>query len=88
MARTSEGCEIDVESMFGPIVADTCYEGFDFTLLFEETILSIAPSAVAIAAILTRSRFLAQRQVAVRYNQLYKSKIVRFTLQSHELMHC
>lgn len=38
-------CPQAVDDVFGPAV-DECARTFDFTLLFEETILSILPSAV------------------------------------------
>lgn len=40
-------CTIRVEDAWGPQVAPTCLYGFDFTLLFEETILSILPLGIA-----------------------------------------
>ncbi|KAJ5885116.1 hypothetical protein N7495_009626 [Penicillium taxi] len=36
-------CSIDVENVFGPTVASSCLHGFDFTLLFEEYIFTLAP---------------------------------------------
>lgn len=43
--------------MFGPVVA-SCRDGFDFTLLFEQAILSMAPSALVLAASAYRLRVL------------------------------
>jgi hypothetical protein len=40
-------CDISVEDVFGPQV-EGCLGDFDFTLLFEETILSIAPLAITL----------------------------------------
>ena len=39
---TFNGCTIDTQKGFGP-ANRFCYGGFDFTLYFEETVLSIAP---------------------------------------------
>ena len=36
-------CSIDLENEFGPIVDKSCLDGFDFTLFFEETILTMLP---------------------------------------------
>ncbi|KAJ5748330.1 uncharacterized protein N7511_010026 [Penicillium nucicola] len=36
-------CSAAVEDVFGPTVAPSCLHGFDFTLLFEETILTLLP---------------------------------------------
>lgn len=41
MARKS--CSIDVHDVFGPTVARSCLNGFDFTLLFEESVLTLLP---------------------------------------------
>lgn len=46
MSALSPKCPIDAESGFGP-VAD-CYDGFDFTLLFEESILTIVPAGITL----------------------------------------
>lgn len=45
---------------FGPIVW-TCRDGFDFTLLFEETILSMAPSIMVIFLTGLRITYLRKR---------------------------
>ncbi|KID84399.1 ABC transporter, transmembrane domain, type 1 [Metarhizium guizhouense ARSEF 977] len=39
-------CSIETENRFGP--AADCYGGFDFTLLFEETILTIIPATIVL----------------------------------------
>lgn len=44
---SSTGCTIAVEDRFGPVVGNSCLGGFDFTLLFEESILTILPLASA-----------------------------------------
>ncbi|KAJ5294660.1 hypothetical protein PENANT_c006G09572 [Penicillium antarcticum] len=36
-------CSAAVEDVFGPTVAPSCLHGFDFTLLFEEAILTLVP---------------------------------------------
>ncbi|CAG8925975.1 unnamed protein product [Penicillium salamii] len=44
-------CSVELENVFGPIVASPCLHGFDFTLLFEETILTLLPlGLVSLAA--------------------------------------
>lgn len=40
-------CSVVIEDVFGPLVSRACLDGFDFTLLFEETILTILPLAIA-----------------------------------------
>lgn len=39
-------CTLHTDNVFGPAVASPCRRGFDFTLLFEQSILSIAPSSI------------------------------------------
>jgi hypothetical protein len=41
--HSNNSCTIDVERVFGPSVSSACLGGFDFTLVFEETILTILP---------------------------------------------
>ncbi|KAM3435751.1 hypothetical protein NHJ13734_005395 [Beauveria thailandica] len=41
--QSNNSCTIHVERVFGPFVSSTCLGGFDFTLVFEETILTILP---------------------------------------------
>lgn len=36
-----------MEDVFGPTVDSLCRHGFDFTLLFEESILTILPLGIA-----------------------------------------
>ena len=43
-------CSIELENTFGPIVASSCLHGFDFTLLFEETILTLVPLGLTFLA--------------------------------------
>ena len=42
-------CDFEADNVFGPQVV-ACRDGFDFTLFFEQSILSIGPSAVALIA--------------------------------------
>ncbi|KAF6838319.1 hypothetical protein CMUS01_04702 [Colletotrichum musicola] len=56
----NKSCPSQGDYAFGPVV-DPCVRKFDFTLLFEDTILSIVPSAVFI--ILAALRILSLRSV-------------------------
>jgi hypothetical protein len=47
-------CSIEVEDVFGPTVASSCLHGFDFTLLFEECILTLVPLGLVCLAALIR----------------------------------
>ena len=47
-------CSIEVEDVFGPTVSARCLRGFDFTLLFEENILTIPVSGITAALIIVK----------------------------------
>lgn len=44
--RVSDVCFSYADDEFGPIISRACHRGFDFTLLFEQSVLSIGPSAL------------------------------------------
>lgn len=46
MSDPQQGCSMAVEDVFG-IVNSSCLNGFDFTLLFEEAILTILPLGIS-----------------------------------------
>ncbi len=47
MSDPGTPCSITVEDTFGPTVASSCLTGFDFTLLFEESVFTILPLGIA-----------------------------------------
>ncbi|KAK8859863.1 multidrug resistance-associated [Apiospora arundinis] len=70
------------DASFGPSVKspDCRGGGFDFTLLFEESILAILPAALFIALAAIRSFSLAGKRPAVRRNVLYYCKLVAISV--------
>ncbi|KAF5875138.1 putative abc multidrug protein [Botrytis fragariae] len=42
---SNEGCQSDADNKFGPVMV-ACARSFDFTLLFEQAILSVVPSTI------------------------------------------
>jgi len=44
-------CQPSYDAAFGPVIASSCRSGFDFTLMFEQSILSIGPAALLLLAI-------------------------------------
>ncbi len=70
----SSFCE-RVDDSFGPH-AGTCRGGFDFTLLFEETILSILPLVVLCLVVPLRTGYLIRREIKVGRNFLLPAKLV------------
>lgn len=58
----ASSCSIAADNVFGPAVNSSCRGGFDFTILFEQSILGILPAGVFLIAFpaalysLTRNR--------------------------------
>ncbi|KYK59812.1 hypothetical protein DCS_00946 [Drechmeria coniospora] len=75
MSSTPSLCPLSGDNSFGPAVT-ACARPFDFTLLFEESILSILPSAILL--VLTPIRLLSpsQKPCTVRGNALRTAKLV------------
>lgn len=70
------------DNTFGPFLNITGKETFDFTLLFEETILSIGPSALLLLLIPPRILRLWKTPRKVTGSYLQTTKIVRLSPQS------
>lgn len=68
------------DDTFGPIVRG-CRDGFDFTRLFEDAILSLLPSILVLLFSAVRIVQLYARPVLVRGRSLKWSKQVRRTSQ-------
>ncbi|KAI1076073.1 ABC multidrug transporter [Whalleya microplaca] len=66
MTALSAPCSSAVEDAFGPVVATSCLAGFDFTLLFEESILTILPLGVAVIWAFQRLFILSGETAKVR----------------------
>jgi ATP-binding cassette, subfamily C (CFTR/MRP), member 1 len=65
------------DDTFGPNVQSLdCRGGFDFTVLFEESILTILPAACFILLAPFRALRLLRRRIRVRRNALYVCKLV------------
>jgi len=71
-------CPGSGDSRFGPAVAN-CLRSFDFTLLFEESILSILPSALLVLLFPIRLLYLNRRKVRVTGKALRNLKLVSKT---------
>ncbi|PWY77392.1 ABC transporter-like protein [Aspergillus heteromorphus CBS 117.55] len=66
--------------MFGPVVTGDCRSGFDFTLYFEQSILSLLPSTVLLFVFPWRlSHLLRQDVKAVQSNRLY-TRLIAFVV--------
>jgi ATP-binding cassette subfamily C (CFTR/MRP) protein 1 len=64
-----------IDDTIGPHAA-TCRGGFDFTLLFEESILSILPLSLMLIILPIRLRYLLKRQIKVSWSPLLPLKLV------------
>lgn len=69
-------CSIAAEKLFGPQVVG-CLGGFDFTLLFEETVLSILPMSVVLLFLPVRIVHLFKSERKVYEGLLHNLKLVR-----------
>ncbi|PYI23686.1 putative ATP-binding cassette transporter [Aspergillus violaceofuscus CBS 115571] len=63
-------CSLDADNVLGPVVALGCRNGFDFTLLFEQSILGIVPAAVFLLASPLRVGYLIKKDVRTQRNSL------------------
>lgn len=73
MSSNSSALMYSIDS-FGPTVSG----GFDFTLLFEETVLSILPSSILLAVLPIRLFSFRGKPRKVVRSHLYENKLVRW----------
>jgi len=76
MPSSEISCSFDDEEVFGPAVRAVCREGFDFTLLFEESIFSIGVSVLFLAFVLHRISALRHATTKVERSNLQNIKLV------------
>jgi ATP-binding cassette, subfamily C (CFTR/MRP), member 1 len=77
-ANSSISCGPFADDTFGPVV-DDCVRTFDFTLLFEESILAILPSALLLLAAPVRLFSLCKRRNVVGGSALLLAKLVSYS---------
>ncbi|OJK04669.1 hypothetical protein ASPACDRAFT_1892879 [Aspergillus aculeatus ATCC 16872] len=63
-------CSLDADNVFGPVVALGCRNGFDFTLLFEQSILGILPAVAFLLASPLRAVYLIKKDARTQRNSL------------------
>lgn len=73
----SSSCSLDADEAFGPVVNSTCRNGFDFTLLFEQSMLGILPATAFLLVSPLRVRYLTKKDAYIRNNSMRLIKIVR-----------
>lgn len=69
-----------IDDSFGPWAGD-CRGGFDFTLLFEQTILSVPPLVFLLLLAPLRIRYLSRKKIKVVRSQWLTLKLVRTLCQ-------
>jgi hypothetical protein len=72
-------CLPTADNVFGPVV-DGCRDGFDFTLLFEQSIMSIVPSALLLLAFPVRYVYLHKQDVKAQTALISWLKLVSSNL--------
>ena len=70
-----------IDNTFGPY-AKQCRGGFDFTLLFEETILSILPLVILLLVTPGRIWYMTRRTNKVNGSLLSVFKLVRWSFHT------
>lgn len=61
---------------FGPFVSQDCRGGFDFTLLFEQSVTALLPANIFILAGSARAAYLVGRQTCTPKNPIRIAKFV------------
>lgn len=77
-SSSSRGCA-SVDTTFGPYAGTGCRGGFDFTLLFEESILSITPIALLLCVAPFRIFYLWRKETKVKKSLLLPAKLIAWT---------
>ena len=84
----STNCRVGADDLFGPQVLG-CRESFDFTLLFEQSILSLLPSILLLLVSVPRFIKLSRdkcRVITERSRPLLLSKMVSYSLNHHMML--
>lgn len=76
---SASSCRL-VDDTFGPSVG-RCRGGFDFTLLFEESILSLLPLVLLLGIVPLRILYLFKRSLKVTGRALLLSKLVCYYVE-------
>ncbi|KAI9742902.1 MAG: hypothetical protein M1818_003631 [Claussenomyces sp. TS43310] len=81
------GCQVTADNDFGPVVA-SCARLFDFTLLFEQAILSTIPSAVLLTLAPWRltSLYLSSQKTGLNWLSVAKPTTILALISSHVVL--
>ena len=72
----SANCPSSADDAFGPTVQGDCRQGFDFTLLFEQTVLSIPPACLLIILAPWRISRLLKSSIKTQSSPIRSAKTV------------
>ncbi|KAG6028095.1 hypothetical protein E4U19_001674 [Claviceps sp. Clav32 group G5] len=75
-----KACSIDVHDVIGPTVTHSCLHGFDFTLLFEESILTLLPLLFTVVLLVPRAIVLRKEGPKVQRSWLFALKLVAYSI--------
>ncbi|KAG6119070.1 hypothetical protein E4U13_007997 [Claviceps humidiphila] len=75
-----KACSIDVHDVIGPTVTHSCLHGFDFTLLFEESILTLLPLLFTVVLLIPRAIVLGKKRPKVQRSWLFALKFVAYSI--------
>ena len=75
--RNVKDCSSGADNAFGPTVDGSCRDGFDFTLLFEQVMLSIIPSLLLILLAPPRLYTLYRASIKILVDSMHIAKLVR-----------
>jgi ATP-binding cassette, subfamily C (CFTR/MRP), member 1 len=82
MALSSGSVCNAIDDNFGPYAGEHCRGGFDFTLLFEDALLSIAPLALLLCIAPFRIIYLWRKQTKVSRSLILPVKLVSLSLDA------
>ncbi|KAI1100526.1 ABC transporter [Jackrogersella minutella] len=69
-------CTVQNDALFGPYAGASCRGGFDFTLLFEQSILSVPFAGICLIAFLFRLVYLSKRKLTTLGSSIRLAKVV------------
>lgn len=75
-------CPRNADAAFGPAIDSECRGGFDFTLLFEQSILTLAPAVVCSLAFSYRIFHLYKKKTLTISSFVRHAKLVRQSILS------
>lgn len=82
----NQACGSPDDFSFGPAI-NSCHRGFDFTLFFEDTVLSLIPSSVFIPVSCVLIAILANKKPATLRTKWYAVKIVSVSIGAFHRPH-